>query len=160
MNNTSLNRATATPAPNPMSDLEMEIALLHQPAIDSARKLMIWAGIGYPVQAILIFLPFAKLVGFGIYATSAFAMFFGIALAVLGVHLLLSWWAKRQPLPATLTALGVVLAYIGLVVKYDLGGILVPLISLAIIARACMAAHKVHKLRRAAAATPAQPAAA
>jgi hypothetical protein len=158
MNHTTLNRATA--APNPVSDAEMEIALLHQPAIDSARKLMIWAGIGYPVQAILMFLPFAQLVGFGIYATAAFAMTFGIGLAVFGVHLLLAWWTKRAPLPATLTALGVVLAYIGLVVTYDLGGILVPLISLAIIARACMAAHKVHKLRRAAAAPPAQPAAA
>jgi hypothetical protein len=158
MNNTTLNRATATP--NPVSDLEMEIALLHQPAIDSARKLMIWAGVSYPVMAILMFLPFAQLVGVGIYATAAFAMTFGIALGVFGVHLLLSWWTKRAPLPATLVALGIVLTYIGLVVTYDLGSVFVPLISLAIIARACMAAHKVHKLRRTAAATPAHPAAA
>src|ERR1051325_11292676 len=92
-------------------DIELEISLLHQPAIDRARKLIMWAGVIYPLIPVALFAVLAQLTGPAIFATSAFAMIFGIGCAMCGLHFVLAHWAKRAPLPATSIALGVFVAY-------------------------------------------------
>lgn len=136
-----------TPPP-PASDLELEIALLHQPAIDSARKMIVWAGLLYPIQAVLIFLMLARWVGAAVFATTAFAWVFGIACAIFAAHLGLAWWAKKAPLPATSIALAVDLGYIALILQDEVSGsIIVPIIGAFILGRAVLASYRVRRLR-------------
>jgi hypothetical protein len=135
--------------PDSDRDLELEIAAFHQPAIDSARKMIFWAGLFYPIQPLLAFAMLARYLGAGVFATSAFALIFGVGCAIFAGHVALWWWAKRSPFPATLVALAVFLVYIGLVVHYGTtGNLLLPIIGLVILVRAVLASYRVHKLRR------------
>lgn len=139
---------SATPVPRPASDLELEIALLHQPAIDSARRMIVWAGALYPIQAVLIFAMLARFVGAAVFATEAFAWVFGIACAIFGVHLALAWWARKDPLPPTTIALAACIGYIVMILQDSApGSIVVPIVGAFILGRAVLASYRVRKLR-------------
>lgn len=131
-----------------LSDVELEIAAFHQPAIDSARKMIFWAGLLYPLMPVMMFAMLARLTGPSIFATSAFAIMFGGGLAIWGMHIALAWWAKKKPLPATSIALVVFLAYQGLALHYGYGASpLLAAIWLFVLGRAVLASWRVHKLR-------------
>jgi hypothetical protein len=141
----------ATQSPS-ASDVEFEIAAFHQPAIDSARKMIFWAGFLYPAIPVMLFAVLAQLTGPRIFATWPFLMMFGIGCAICGIHIALAWWVKRKPLPATLLALSVFVAYV--TAMFALGEMhnpIIPAIGLFILGRGVLAAWRVHKLRTAAA---------
>jgi hypothetical protein len=136
--------------PTAASTLDLEIALMqHQPAIESARRLIFWAGFIYPAWAIALFAIFVPLTGPSIFVTGAFAWAFGIASAVCGAHIAVAWWAKHQPLAATGVAVAIYLLYmVGVVMIDSAGGWLIPLIGLFVLGRAFVAAFKLHRCRR------------
>lgn len=130
------------------SEIELEIAAFHQPALDSARKMIMWAGMIYALVPVAIFAVFAQLTGPRIFATWPFLVMFGGGCAIWGVHIALAWWVKRQPLPPTLIALAVFVAYIAVLVVYEgLRNPIIPAVGLFILGRAVLAAYRVHKLR-------------
>ncbi len=130
--------------------VELEIAAFHQPAIDSARKMILWAGLYYPLIPVLMFAMLARVFGGGVFATSAFAVAFAIGLALFAGHLGLWWWARKSPLPATLIALGVFITYVGITGLGD--GLIIKVIVFAVLARAVLASNRARKLRASAAA--------
>jgi hypothetical protein len=133
------------------TDLELEIAAFHQPAIDSARKMIIAAGVFYLAMPLLLFGALARLAGPSVFTTWPFLLMFGGGCAILGIHIALAHWAKRSPLPAISIALGVYVVYLGALVLYDsLGSPILPAVGLFILGRAALAGYRVHKLRAAA----------
>jgi len=130
------------------SEIELEIAAFHKPAIDSARKMITAAGALYLILPVALFAILASLAGPKIFATAAFAVVMAIGTAVFGLHLALSWWAKKSPLPATSVALAVFLAYNGaLVYAGELPSPIITIVGLVILGRAVFAGYRVHKLR-------------
>lgn len=123
----------------------MEIAAFHQPAIDSARKMIFWAGTLYLVIPVAMFAMLARLTGGSVFATSAFAWTAGVGGAIFGGHVALWWWAKRAPLPATLIALAVFVGYVAVTGIAD--GFVIKAIGFAILVRAVLASNRVRKLR-------------
>jgi hypothetical protein len=135
-----------------VSDLEIEIQLFHQPAIDSARKMILWAGAIYPMLPLFLFALLARFAGASVFASTAFILTFGIGCAVFAAHVALWWWAKRAPLAATSVALLVFVAYHVVGVAYGVGpNWIVMLIGLFVLGRAVLAGYRVHKLRSTAA---------
>jgi hypothetical protein len=125
--------------------IEMEIAAFHQPAIDSARKMIIWAGLYYPLIPVAMFAMLARIAGAGVFATSAFALTFAVGVALFAGHLGLWWWARKSPLPATLIAMGVFVAYVGVTGIGD--GLVIKVLVFAVLARAVLASNRARKLR-------------
>jgi hypothetical protein len=140
--------------PNPTkSFVELEISLFHQPAIDRARKMILWGGLFYALAPVLLFAVLARLTGPAIFASLPFLLLFGIGLVICGAHIGLASWAKRQPLPATLIAFGVFVAYVVMLVVYqELSNPILPAVGAFILGRGVLAAYRAHKLRRQAAA--------
>ena len=129
-------------------DVELEISLLHQPAIDRARKLIMWAGVIYPLIPLALFAIIAQLVGPRIFATGAFALVFGIGCAICGLHIALAYWAKRSPLPATSIALGVFVAYnVFLIYHGELHSPILLAVGAFILGRGVLASYRAHRLR-------------
>ncbi len=137
---------TTTSSP---SEIDLQIAAFHQPAVDSARKMIIWAGVIYPVLPILLFAMLARFVGGSIFATPAFLWMFGIGVAVFGLHLALAAWVKKSPLPATSVALTVFVAYQVALAHYGyFSNLLVTAVGLFVLGRGVLAGYRIHKLRR------------
>jgi len=110
--------------------------------------MIMWAGMIYAAFPLMLFAVLARLTGPSIFATWPFLLLFGGGCAIWGIHIALAWWAKRQPLPATLIALVVFLAYIAVLVVYEgLRNPIIPAVGLFILGRAVLAAYRVHKLR-------------
>lgn len=125
--------------------LELEIAAFHEPAINSARRMILFAGFIYPLVPLLLFAMLARLAGGSVFATSAFALSFGVGCAVLAAHVGLWWWAKRSPFPATVIAFGVYLGYLGFTGLAS--GFVIKIIGFVILLRGVLAANHVRKLR-------------
>jgi hypothetical protein len=130
------------------SDVALEIAAFHQPAIDSARKMIFWAGMIYALLPVLIFGMFARFTGPSIFASKAFVIMFGVGVGIWGIHMALAWWVKKSPLPATTLALAVFIAYQGALMHYGyFSNMIVTLVGLFILGRGVLAGYRVHKLR-------------
>lgn len=130
------------------SEIELEIAAFHQPAVDSARKMIFWAGIIYPLFPVLMFAMLARLTGPSIFATSAFLWLFGAGVAIMGLHFALAAWVRRSPLPATSLALAVFIAYQALLAHYGyFSNLIVTAVGLFILGRGVLAGWRIHKLR-------------
>ena len=129
-------------------DLEAEIALFHQPAIDQARRVIVRAGFIYPAIPVLIFGTLASLVGPRIFLTPPFLVMFAIGLAIFGGHVALSRWAKTSPFAATSTALALFIAWMVVVAWYDAPHLLISLFGLIFLGRGVLAGYRVHRLRK------------
>jgi len=140
-----MNPATA-------SQIQMEIELFHQPAIDRARKMIMWAGAIYIAIPIFLFALLAAIAGPKVFASEAFLVMFSIGGGVFAMHIALAQWAKTSPLPATSIALGVFLAYNAIAFAVgETGSPILIAIGLFILGRGVLASYRAHKLRRAAA---------
>jgi hypothetical protein len=129
-------------------DLEAEIALFHQPAIDQARRIIVRAGFIYPLIPIVIFATLAGLVGPKIFLTPVFLVMFAIGLAIFGAHVALSRWAKTSPFAATSTALAVFIGWMAVVAWYDAPHLFISLFGLIFLGRGVLAGYRVHRLRK------------
>ena len=125
--------------------IELEIAAFHQPAIDSARKMILWAGTFYLLLPILMFAMLARLAGGSVFASTAFLVTFGVGAAIFAGHVGLWWWARRSPLPATLIAFAVFLGYVVITGVAD--GFVLKLVGFVVLGRAVLASNRVRKLR-------------
>jgi len=129
-------------------DLEAEIALFHQPAIDQARRIIVRAGYIYPLIPVVIFATLASLVGPKIFLSAAFLVMFAIGLAILGAHVALSRWAKTSPFAATTTALALFIGWMVAVAWYDAPHLVISLFGLIFLGRGVLAGYRVHRLRK------------
>ncbi len=129
-------------------DLEAEIALFHQPAIDQARRIIVRAGFIYPLIPVAIFAMLASFTGPKIFLTPAFLVMFGAGLAILGVHVALSRWAKTSPLAATSVALGVFIGWMAYIAVTDTPHLVISLFGLIFLGRGVLAGYRVHQLRK------------
>jgi hypothetical protein len=130
------------------NDLEAEIALFHQPAIDQARRIIVRAGYIYPLIPVLIYGVLASIVGPKVFVSVGFLGMFAVGMAILGAHVALSRWAKTSPFAATSTALALFLGWMGVVAWYDAPHLFISLFGLIFLGRGVLAGYRVHQLRK------------
>ena len=139
------------PTPSDKSDLEIEIELFHQPALDSARRMILWAGTIYLIFPLAVFAMLGQIAGAAILTAPICWAIAGVGAGMFGAHVALAWWVKRAPLPATLVASAIYLAYCIFLASYGFGGYLIyKLVGCFILGRGVLAAYRVSKLRAAA----------
>jgi hypothetical protein len=129
-------------------DLEAEIALFHQPAIDQARRMIVRAGVIYPLIPVVMFGTLAAVVGAKVFATPVFLGMFAIGMAIFGLHVALSRWAKSSPLAATSTALTLFIGWMIVVAWYDAPHLVISAVGLIFLGRGVLAGYRVHRLRK------------
>src|SRR5688500_11951226 len=82
------------------AEVELHIAAFHQPALESARKWILAAGITYVVSAFLV-----TAIARDAMLDEDRNLLFGVAFALSAIHIGLWWWAKTAPFPAAVVAL-------------------------------------------------------
>lgn len=123
--------------------LELQIAAMHQPALDTARKWILAIGIIYVVSALVM----GAIVG-----DMTDKYIWGPTIALFICHLGLWWWAKTQPFPAAVVALVLFLTVqlVNAAMNPDTihHGIVVKILFLVALIKAVQAGSEANRLRK------------